>query len=321
MNDSFSFRSHSTYLYEQPVYLASGLKYFWQNAKINIYQGSISLDLMKFLPLLRQGYSLKGTMNKLFLIYWTMNGYRAKNYSIVPDALCYNSFNSDIPALFLNRIEFGDSNNMLMSEAIETGLISKPLNTFEVIKSKDCNFSPENLNDTYINAIIFYNIYDFDTFEISNNENLIEELKIERRIVLALTGLLMLNQLSSHTSLVPLIRTSLSYMKDSYVVWATPDDYKLLLETLISDHWIYLIYGVTINDIKLVKEILQNLDPRINNSEALNVSQKLRHDQITKLIEDTIIYRRWLGQQAIGGHIRSLAGESDILDTVFRGIY
>lgn len=239
------------------------------------------------------------------------------DYVIIPDHLFINAFDN-IPALFFNRIEYGDNNNILMNDALNIGLIDKVLNTFELIKFIYPTFNPERIDAKY-NFIITYNTYDFNSIEKLQNNDLIKDIEDESRVIRAIRyaiDIILSESLSP--SLYQLITTLIYKMNKKNRYELVPSaDYRLALETLIVDHWIHLLYAIIIQDIDLVKQILYQVDPRINNNEAYHLALLLKNDEIIDIIRDTIIRRRWIEQLAIDKSFTSILGPSDIPQSLF----
>lgn len=180
-----------------PVRLSDALKFFFNKAQINIHQGTVKINLLQGFPLLKKGISTVNIINHLMLIYAKMNNLdnpQGLGFEVSND-LYYESFGKlntsgshlhqqdkskhqtepNLPALYFNKIEFGDP-NMSMDDAVTSGLISRPLNTFEVIKTKFPQFSPDKIEYGHRMAIISYNIQ-----HINSNYKIEHDRKIASR--------------------------------------------------------------------------------------------------------------------------------------------
>lgn len=54
-------------------HLGPALKYFFDRAKINVYQRQIPISLLKAFPILKAGYALKATITNIFRVYMCFN--------------------------------------------------------------------------------------------------------------------------------------------------------------------------------------------------------------------------------------------------------
>src|SRR5207244_9575206 len=110
------------------IYLEDALQYFFEYAKLPIYQGNIPLNFIAYFPQLKAGYLLKYTLQNIMYSYIILNDLRYPNDEnfYFPDDLFNKSFNNDIPALYyVYRDNENVSQWIPMLEAIEMKLIQK----------------------------------------------------------------------------------------------------------------------------------------------------------------------------------------------------
>ena len=84
------------------VYLGDSLSYFFNHAKINIYQGSTAINLMNLFPFLKGRYSIvDDTLDNILNIYLLCNDlyHPEDDRFIIADDLMVNAFGGDIPAV------------------------------------------------------------------------------------------------------------------------------------------------------------------------------------------------------------------------------
>lgn len=106
---------------------------------------------MPLVPLAAQGYLLMNTAAMLLMIYVRANG--LLNQGIIrSDQTMMEAFGGQIAAtMYVHRDQMGSSNRVLMSDAVRSGLISQPLNTYQVMKNIYPNFDPNafRISDLY----------------------------------------------------------------------------------------------------------------------------------------------------------------------------
>ncbi len=121
--------------------------------------------LMDYLPCLKSGYFLKNSATMLFFIYAHENKLQDEtNGSLAKsDNVLNHVFGGQIPSAFYRYIgPDGKKVKITMKDAIEKGLITKPLNTFDVIKAVDPKFDPNRFNTYFFQNMAGNNIYSGD---------------------------------------------------------------------------------------------------------------------------------------------------------------
>lgn len=294
------------------VYLGDALQYFVKNAHINIYQGNVAINLIDYLPLIKVGYANLSTMYLILLIYTKSNCLEDptdKDF-IIPDDLITKTFNSDISATFYDESGiFGKK--ILMTEAVNTGLVIKSLNTFEMIQNNDPTFNP--LRFDALLKMVDLNIY--TKKYIQNYEDYSNDININA---------VMNNENDFCANILNIILPNLTYEQGSTNITlhdflATSIDYRLTasINQLIhfdnqNRNWIYLLYSIIIEDQDLVNERLNYLDPRINNNEAYKLALKVGNPEIIRMIRSKIIERSLLYENAFASMSEPIIGTSDI---------
>ena len=118
--------------------------------------------LMDSLPLIRQGYSLRNSITMLFYIYVYVNQLQnPQNAQLTrSDQVMRAAFDGQIPASFYSyRDENGRSTKITMNQAVTQGLISGPMNTYDVIRQTYPDFRSASFNTYYFQNIASLNYY------------------------------------------------------------------------------------------------------------------------------------------------------------------
>jgi hypothetical protein len=89
-------------------YIGDTLKYFFDYASIDLYSDDVRINFMDFLPMLKQRYTFRETLEGLLLLYITINTLKV-TLSIIdihPDGLMKVAFSSDISAINYIEMDF-----------------------------------------------------------------------------------------------------------------------------------------------------------------------------------------------------------------------
>lgn len=283
-----------------PVYLGEALIYFFNNVQLNIYQGNVPINLMNWFPLLKQGLADVGAFTMLFN-YTVMNGLRVGQL-IIPDDLFNKAFNSNIPASFYPLYEGWIS----MNEAVEKGFIPKALNTFQVIKIVHPEFKPESFDLTYIG--------DINSVNSCRNESITDLLKnqlsIEMSAAREIGNIMPVYTFQTRfaksykLTLEKFIRLSIKMYEEKKEYWS----HNYILQLMITDSWIYLMYAIIIEDIGLITELLIKVNPRIHNNEAYKLALKLRNPEIIEIIKSRAAELNWYETQVYTTGLEPIIG-------------
>lgn len=286
-------------------YYYEAIQYFWQNAQLKLYQGQVPINLMNLFPLLKQGYDTSNTHHYLILNYNIINNLfdTTNNNYIIPDDLYNQAFNGNIPAQYFAYIPiitiFPSETFVPMEKALLDGLVSKPLNIFETM-----SITYEDFNSNRIHAKYIPNISWIDYDETEVNKTMINDLDKENTIARNINVVI-------HRS----TRNMESPTLESFIINIDKIEEDSLLNALLSDEWIKLLYGIIFNDEDIVSR--STIDPRINNNEAYKLALKYKNPEIIRIIEDKIARRRWLEQEAITNLFETIVGTTNISKSLF----
>lgn len=137
--------------------------YFVNNIQLNLYFGNTVVNLMHLFPVMKQGYALRNSLTLLFRLYTNLNGIVSGGQIVVPDELMNISFNGTIPAYFHNQDRI-----IPTKDAIQQGIIDKPLNTVQVIQLSNPQFNPNRFHPSFLQNIELLNftrIRDIDNLQ------------------------------------------------------------------------------------------------------------------------------------------------------------
>lgn len=187
-----------------PVYLGNALYHFVNSDPgafgpldpITALQGGPVEALMDSLPLLRQGYSLRNSITMLMYIYTHTNQLQDPDDGtfIHPDSNMNEAFGGQIPATFFTyRDETGRLTKISVDEATRRGLLSYPLNTYEIIALSHPDFNHNRFKSFYFQNIAALNYYSPNNladdpslqpvFDAINSDEVRNQLLIEHEIL------------------------------------------------------------------------------------------------------------------------------------------
>lgn len=179
-----------------PVYAAQALQYFLtadpeKFGPINpleSFRTQVAGDaLISNLPIAYQGYLLRNTAALLFYIYSYSNNLRDQQDPrfLRSDDLMNAAFGGDIPAAFYSfKNSNGKTVKIPMDQAVSQGLISSPLNTYEVIKSNYRDFDPARFQSYYFQNILSLNYYSLEDIPTPEIYQTIERDDIKDQMIL-----------------------------------------------------------------------------------------------------------------------------------------
>jgi len=269
-----------------PIHIYGALLYFVNNAQMNIIHCNEVINILDFFPILNHGYCQKTILTTLMILYCKMNGLYDKQM-IKPDELMIKAFGSDIPShYYLDR--------KLMCEAVNENIISQQLNTFDVIKlSKNLNYEP--FPAIYLQSICLLN-YDEKNMEELVKDKLVYESKLLNEISV------IINSFSDNHLKFNLIEVL-------NIVIANKLD--ILLDQLIQNKYIKLLYNILICNDEQIKELLLHVDARDYNNEAYNLALEINNG--SELIKKNIIERNLYEKRVFNDNINSILGEESDL--------
>lgn len=279
------------------MYLGAPLTYFFSEAAINIHQGPISINLLDYFPLLKQGYSYYGTATRMLYLYIIVNGLVDDQDMIMPDDLFIRSFDDKISAEFYI---IDESEKISMTDAINTGLIARPMNTLQVVKY---------INDDNI-PTIDYNIEDIvkcNSYIIRNtpkllpylhNDNLMNHMRREYNI-------------SDIQQIAKVIYNNLDLTKDlnlKILLQFFNSENQDIFDILLNDDRIKLLCAIIIQDIELIEDFLFEVDARNNDNYAYYLAIEEGNAEITEMIRKSIMERNWYDDQVLHHGFESVIG-------------
>lgn len=310
------------------VYLGEALRYFFNHASINIYQGNIEINLMNLFPFLKGRYALNDTVTQIFKLYLSLNNLFDPTHDdiIIPDDLIFESFGSNIPAVsYLYINERGTVSIASMNIGVKRGSISQPLNTFEVLGNIDEFFDPLMIEYADVSEIIGTNIYKSKALknhqELLADKTFMSNLETECKLSAKCEIIIRASQAFKEQLWIEVVGVHSDRMSLSeFITTALKTDSSLVVGHLIRDPWVYLLYAIIINRYDLVIEGLKNVDPRIHDNEAYKLALKKNNSKIIKAIQDSITRKMLLERQALNAEFESLVGPTNIPQTLFPSI-
>ena len=310
-------------------YLGDALKYFFNHAEINIYQGNININLMNFFPLLKQGFTTKEMSWNVLVIYMIDNGlaHPTELYRYIPDNLINKVFNNGIPALI-----YADGNiTMLMEDAVKSKIIPEPMNTYEVFKNLNDTFDPAQFGMMTVEQMLDVNGVDLDRTQYPEhylNSNLITGLSRELSLIRGISAtfyefvvkLLDLDpdanpDILGRITLKDFIITAKEIQTELQIHQIEIDD---VINNLILDPWIHLLYAIIIQDANLVRRTIKEIDPQKNNNEAYRLALEMGGPEISDIIRKYITHELWAQREFARHMIEPITGPSVIPESLFK---
>lgn len=334
---------NSGYERKTRLYLGKSLKYFFDHACINIYQGHVAINLMDYFPLLKTGFCTKLTLDNIMNLYIKINELKDdKLNKIKSDSLFKQSFNGIIPAAIYAYYPRFYLMRIYMEDAVNRGLIEQGINTYQVMTMLYDDFDLDNIDCLY-----FRTLKDINYFELQFvNEYLRHELDEEEILSSVLKIIYGLKSKKSQiiwTDIIIYLHIMTIKSKSVSLDPIPENDAKLALQCFITKPWIKLLYCIIIKDVERLSLSLTYIDPRIGNNEAYHVSIEILNSndvdssqedsdnyqessdsdsdllnslEIVNILKYKISERNWIEQQAIKQVFENLIGPSDIPKTL-----
>jgi hypothetical protein len=289
-----------------------GLLDFLENAVLPVYSGDIIINVMDYLPMLKQGYFLMKTMRNVIFEYPRINHLiDAKNpIYMIPDTLLVTAFGGSIPAVYYHGP--GAFPKISMQAVVERGLIPEYLNTFDVIKISDPNFDPTRFVVNHLDSMVNYNSSKLTSIsELSiylQNKDFVNALNNEVDITGDLLRIHRIFMKPYYQALNERISSGLPFTMEDIIVGdmtvtdimeiSIKDKRGKLLDKLLADpRTNKLIYAIVINDPEMVEKYINVYDPRDNDNEAYKVAVKYGNQVIIDRVRRVITERNQLEQQ------------------------
>ena len=296
------------------IYLGEALQYFVNNAEIYIYQNNIKIiNLMNYFPIVKRGFTTRRTIYNLLYIYEIYH-FDQTSGIIIPDNLFMKAFGINIPAIFY-RLTWKDDpmtgvvidEEIFMQQALESRLISQPLNTFQVIELNDRLFNPTKIESYFLFDIADYNSYTLNYIneaeEILGNNELMNHIIIEK-------------QLSDELSIIYGDNLEKLNFHD-FITSAMDNNIINIINHIVADPWIHLLIVIITEDIDAINNLLTYVDPRKNHNIAYKLSLTVGNQDIINLLKNNIIQQTFYERQVLTEGFEPLIGPSNIPQTLY----
>lgn len=303
----------------QVVYLGKALRYFIENAKIELYyKDTAIINIMDYLPVLKSGFAFRNTLYLILLIYNNIN-YGVHRNGIIPDRLFKEAFGSNISSEYYQfrwlQIESDDMvscDAITMRQALSENIILRPLNTFDVIKLNDHSFTKDKFDDFFLKDIVDYNCYSLDYLdgrdEILGNQQLLDDIRIESDLLHDIHEIIMNHFIVFHRQI--------NFV--DFIGIATQIKITTMMQYFVSDPWVRLLVAIISRNTKLITVLLNIDDPRIHNNLAYSLALEINDPNIINMIKDNIIKRRLLDKRVFESRLEPIIGKSDVPETLTR---
>lgn len=279
----------------QLVFLQTALQYFFDRAVLPIYSGSVIINLMDYFPIFNQGYTTSGILADLLRLYNHMhNLYDPNNLeSFFPDALYDEAFGDDIVAFhYIYYNMQGMIQKTSMSDAVNQGLTTKPLNTYEVMQSFVRGFDPKHIvsHNLGIMKIINYQTELPELESILQDKPIVDALideymRADEILDIVFTVMGPGDRLESPITAAIIMKNAIQY------------GYVDLINSLLADDRVNkLIYAILLNDSNMVEQYIDAYDPRDNDNEAYRLALEKGNQQIIQRVLDAVTERNFLEQ-------------------------
>lgn len=299
------------------VYLGDVLNYLFDHMTLNVYQKDIGIDLMFLFPLLKARHAFKSTIDNVIETYLDIHDLNLYNL-IAPDNLLNVAFNGNIAAEFYIHKDIGILYKIHMKIAISQGLISNYVNSYQAVDAFSTitygNFIPPDTLKM-LKCINYHELNNQDDYNLIYKD-LIKESKLSFRIHMIINDILVYKAKNDlDTSIITLEEFLGRVLCEEEDVEIEED--MILLNGLLSDPWIKLIYSIIDENRDLVRQTLNYIDPRIHNNEAYLFALQGERFEMAQIIETEIARRNWIENQALKQSFERLLGPSDISKTLF----
>ena len=279
-----------------PICIYEPLLYFVNNAKMNIIHCNEVINVLDLFPMLKSGHCQRATITTLLILYCKMNGLYYKQM-IRPDELMIEAFDKEIPSHFY-------IDKKLMCEAVNENIISKQLNTFDIIKLILAeNFNHESFHAVYLTSVCYLNS-DQENVEDEIKTNLAYEFELLSEIHTIITFISPNNlENGPKIDLIEVLKIMILHKLD------------ILLNELIKNKYIKLLYNILLCNDEKIKELLLYVDPRDYNNEAYHLALEINNG--SELIKQNIIERNLYEERVFNDNINFILGEkSDVTNNL-----
>lgn len=311
------------------VYLGEPLRFIISNISLELEQGHTVINLLNYLPLLKEGYCSKKTIINILTAYIEL--INAKN--LIEITVFNKAFGGDIPVEFyitqisnpsdaygrefilepisvqkLEEFLKGQvkvkSTKIPIQQAVEQGLVNRYINTYEYEQLINQKF---DFNDIYTDLyfLIADNIYTmYELHQLGDYFDDITFMKsINKETQLSADIEDLMNEMIKQEKRSPF--NFIDAVKACELLGADT-----LMDKFEKDKQVKLYYAIIIGKYKKVIKYLGEIDPREDNNEAYQVA--IKSNDIINAIKDNIIERNWYQKSVLGTNIESVIGQSDI---------
>ena len=302
------------------VQLGPALVYFLHNAEINLYSEGVPINLLDLFPMAKNGYALRDLFAELFYLYAYVNS-PISTSMYKSDNLIMESMGGNIPSLYYQHVGNNNRENILMNEAINAGLIDRPMNTFEVIELTHPQFNRSlfesyfSLNMSAVNSIPLKEIPGSELF--SSDPEFTKTLLKENALMRDISELLRRFQLKL------MMESRLGLRMDVYdfIKYVMENHKRQVAEFLITHPRINKLYiSILFGDIENIIYYLPKIDPRADNHKAYFLAVENGDNNILALVKESII--QWnLTYNAGLRRVFSQSPEADGLFNTGRDLY
>jgi hypothetical protein len=285
------------------VCLGEPLKYFVDNIQFNISHCDETINLLDNFSMLKQGYALEDSLGTMMIIHNKINklqDQQNKQFS-TSNKIMIDAFGAGIPAQYFISKKHG---KILMSKAMNLGLVPSMINTFDTIRMSNTDFNHEKFGVYYFQNILSLNIdsNNIELIELIKNKDFTEKLIYEYELISEIFIVITINPT---IDLIELLKISILH------------NYDTLLDYLVKNKYIKLLYDILIRDNNSLISSLLDVDPRDYNYEAYHLCLETKNDIGIELIRKNIIERNWFEKQVFSTNINYVYGqESDLPDNI-----
>lgn len=282
---------------QQLIFLQTALQYFFSRAVLPVYSGSVVINLMDYFPIFNQGYTTSVILADLLRLYNHMHNLYDPNdvNFIFPDTLYDEAFGGNIAALYYIYVDVqGIFQEVNMSDAVNQGLITRSLNTYEVMQSYDLTFDPKRINSH--DLVMMGKINSQNEEELPELQTILQDrpivdalideyMRVDEILDMGFTVIGPGDRLESPITVTIMMASAIQY---GYM--------DLLYHLLADDRVNKLIYAILVNDPNMVEQYINVYDPRDNDNEAYRLALEKGNEEIIQRLLDAVTERNLLEQ-------------------------
>lgn len=269
------------------VYFGESLQYVFNHITINIKIGNITINLLDYLPKLKQGFSTISSLRIILSTYIQFYGIDKIEHNYVFEKAFGSDLHAEFFSIYLHEANMANYKKPKFFNDYLTGygnILSSKYDKISMLEAMERGYTPMNTNNImdfdgdyydfglngYVDGILFYNIY--DRYDINNKIK--HDLNIENEIIRSIENV---ENFDNNIDLLSLKYTMTNTFK----------------KMLLTDNNIKLYVAITFSDINKVIEFLKDVDPRLYNNEAYHLAVKIQNKTIMTIIKNKIINLNW----------------------------